>query len=256
MSFVPAELLSLFPPARQELFNYVRCHVDSIQLREIAMADYGWGAEEVLPLLQTIAGRGIFPADMPFPLREVLQLTMYSNPENPNPPPHRPGPSGRTGHQTRLFACTVKMLADTDPAISFEDDSTDSTLASALTSAEAMGAEAMLALGRLLSWRVSTVGSDEPVLMALGILVLALSQPPKGAGPFLEPLADWVLSTDAEFQEQLREDGWKEPRPLPFSVQRGAWQPMRDKLQAASQCDYPATLREKLQLCALLLDPF
>lgn len=148
------------------------------------------------------------------------------------------------------------MLADTDPAISFEDGSADSTLASAITSAEALDSEAMQALGRFLTWRVSTVGSDEPVLTALGILVLALSQPPKGTQPFLDQLTDWILSTDAAFQERLRDGGWEGQWPLPFSLQQGAWQPMRDKLQTASQFDYPATLREKLQLCALLLDPF
>jgi len=253
MPVIPRELTALFPASREDLFDFARCQVNAAQLREIARADHGWGAEEVLPVLRAIADRGQMPAEIPSQLREVLQLTVYSEPDHPNPPPHHPGPSGRTGHQTRLFACTVLMYVAADSAIHDEDVIADYTLASALKSALVLGPAATTAMGRFLTWRTATLGSPEPVLASLAILIFALAQPPISSETFLEPIADWVLATDAEFQQQVRQNGWREKPPLAFSLQQGAWQPLEAAIRAASESTGPTSLKEKLQLCALLL---
>ncbi|WP_437228295.1 hypothetical protein SH661x_000827 [Planctomicrobium sp. SH661] len=250
---IPKELASIFPADRDELFNYARCHVDSTQLHDIAIADYGWGLNEVLPALQIIAGRGKFPAEISFQLQEALRLTVYSDPDRPNPPPYPLGPVGRTAHQTRLFACTILMYAATDSAFHFEDEIADYTLASGLKSAIELGMDAMNAMGKFLTWQSSMSGSPEPVFNALAILILALSQPPVAHKSFLEPIADWVLATEGEFQKQICLDGWISKRPLPFSLQQGAWKRLENTLQIASQAAYPVAIKEKLRLCSLLL---
>ncbi len=103
---IPAVLTEVFPPSAELLLDCARRQTDEEMLcREIAEADYGWRAEEAMAELRPIRDQGLVPCPLPWTLSEVLSLTQFSNPEMPNAPPFQPGPTGRRGHQTRLFAC-------------------------------------------------------------------------------------------------------------------------------------------------------
>ncbi len=114
MTAVPATLIAAFPPSAELLLERARHRTDDAMLREFAEADYGWRADEVMVELRPIRDKGGVPAPMPWKLSEVLTLTQFSNPEAPNLPPFKPGPTGRRGHQTRLFACAVLLRAEAE----------------------------------------------------------------------------------------------------------------------------------------------
>lgn len=138
---IPAALLTAFPPSVDLLLDCARQRTDNAMLMEIARADYGIMADERMTELRPIRDRGVIPNSMDFWLGEVLNLTRNRDPERPNAPPFEPGPTGRRGHQTRLFACAVLLRADVMPNHEGIDSSPDSTLAHGLISAGILGEE-------------------------------------------------------------------------------------------------------------------
>src|SRR5829696_9009521 len=114
MMGMPAALLAAFPPSADLLLDRARRKTDDAMLTEIARADYGLEADEMMAELRPIRDAGVIPDPLPGMLSEVLTLTCYSNPDAPNAPPFEPGPTGRRGHQTRLFACAVLLRAEAD----------------------------------------------------------------------------------------------------------------------------------------------
>jgi hypothetical protein len=111
---IPAELIAAFPPSAELLLERARRQVDDAMLLDIAGADYGWMADEMMAELRPIRDKGVMPARMPWMLSEVLALTQFSDPDAPNAPPFEPGPTGRRGHLTRLFACAVLLRAEAE----------------------------------------------------------------------------------------------------------------------------------------------
>src|SRR4029077_11198042 len=115
MMEIPAALIAAFPPSADLLLERARQQTDDAMLEEIARADYGFEADELIVELRAIRDEGIVPDQMRWQLVEVLELTRFSNPERPNLPPFEPGPTGPRGHQTRLFACAVLLRAAAAP---------------------------------------------------------------------------------------------------------------------------------------------
>ena len=158
---IPFALIAAFPPSADLLLDRARRHVNDEMLVEIARADYGNRADEMLAELRPIRDKGIIPSPMQWLLGEVLELTRLCDPEHPNAPPFEPGPSGFRGHQTRLFACAVLFRAVAEPASGYDDSSSDSTLAIALASAKVLGDEMSEAIGCFLTWQLSA-RKDKP----------------------------------------------------------------------------------------------
>ena len=91
-----------------------REHTNDDVLTVIAPRDYGIGVNEIMEELRPIRDSGIVPFPLTWRLREAIALTIYSNPDMPNQPPFEPGPSGRSGHQARLFACSILLRAEAE----------------------------------------------------------------------------------------------------------------------------------------------
>ena len=104
----PPALLTAFPASADLLLDIVRRQVDDGMLAEIAAADYGMDMNAHLTELRTIRDQGIVPTPLPWHPGEVLELIRWSNPENPA---HKPGSTGRRGHQMRAFACAAILRA-------------------------------------------------------------------------------------------------------------------------------------------------
>jgi hypothetical protein len=235
------------------LLDVVRGRVDDSMLREIARADYGCGADEAFVGLRSIRDEGVVPAETSGELGEVLALTRWCSPEQPNPPPFEPGPSGSRGHLIRLFACAVLLRASSDPT-SLRDDAEDATLAICLVSARVCGDEFDQALGRFLTWQFPS--SKQPVYVALALLTLACRSDSKGASePELNHIAEWVLAEDESRRADRGTFDPTNPRPAGFGLQQGFWHSLAVELRAkASYLTDPKT-RENVELCSLLLDP-
>jgi hypothetical protein len=253
---IPATITAAFPPSPDLVLDHVRRHLDDAMLMWIARADYGHMAEEMLTELRFIRDKGIMPAPMHWQLSEVLELTRWCNPEVPNPPPFEPGPTGRRGHQARLFACAVLLRADAEPASRYQDNAADSTLAQCLTSAHVLGEELSEAAARFLTWRIPRMEAcSQPVLFALGLLIL-VTRLRSGRIPdrVLGTLAELVLAEESLYRQAFPLD-FANPMPLAFSLQCGCWQSLAAELRAKAAAIAVDEVRTNLQLCALLLKP-
>jgi hypothetical protein len=252
---VPASLEAAFPPSAELLLNSARRHVDDQMLMDIARADYREMANEMLAQLRPIRDHGIIPAPMHFQLVEVLDLTRYCNPDMPERAPFEPGPMGRRGHQTRLFACAVLLRATDEFANRHIDADAESTLAQCLASAKVLGDEMSEVAARFLTWRLPRWWtSPEPVLFALGLLILATRlRSGRIADAVLEVTADWVLSEESAHRRKNPCDP-ADPEPVAFGVQSGFWQPLAEELKVEAAAIHASDLRTKLQLCELLLE--
>lgn len=252
---LPPELLAAFPPSRTALLDRVRQDVDDDMLRVISRADYGNEADKLFPQLVRIRDTGQIPVPMYGWLDEVLTLTRWSDPDHPNRPPYEPGPTGISGHWTRLFACAVLMLRsviDTD----WEDNAADSTLARCLASAGVLPDDVNAALASFLVWRLSrTAWNSNELWDALGLLILATRL---RNGRFSEAqlgvFASWLLGEEGRLR-QSSGPHFAPGRPLPFSLMHGFWQPLIDELQRATEAMTDRAARENVLLCAMLLEP-
>ena len=253
---IPAALLAAFPPLPNVLLDRARRHMDDAMLLWIARADYGYMADEMLIELRLIRDKGIVPAPMDWQLKEVLALTRWCNPEEPDRPPFDPGPTGRRGHQTRLFACAVLMYAEAEPANRSEDNADDSTLAQCLASAKVLGEEMSEAAACFLTWRLPRMEAcSEPLLFALGLLILATRlRCGRIADQVLGNIAEWVLAKESLYRGAFLSNP-ANPMPMAFSLQSGLWQPLATELIEETAAIGVDDVRTNLQLCTLLLDP-
>jgi hypothetical protein len=257
MMDVPAALTAAFAPSADLLLHRARRQIDDAMLMEIASADYGHMADEMMTELRPIRDEGIIAAPMHWQLSEVLRLTRWCNPERPNPHPFKPGPTGRSGHQIRLFACAVLLRAEAALPNENIDSSEDSTLAQCLSSARVLGEEMSEATARFLTWWLPhMVSYSEPLLFDLALLILALRLR-SGRIPdrVLDDVAEWVLDEDARWQKEIAPRDPSYPKPIAFSLQSGFWQPLAAELRDEAATIRTAAVRDKIELCALLLEP-
>src|SRR5260221_13417688 len=101
---IPHALVTAFPPSNRLLLDVSRQQIDDGMLAEIAAADYGIDADRHLASLRPIRDTGVVPQFIGWHPAEVLELIRWSDPENPE---HKPGSTGRRGHQMRAFSCAV-----------------------------------------------------------------------------------------------------------------------------------------------------
>lgn len=245
---LPESILKAFPPSEDHLYESIRLVVDNAMLKDIAMADHGYRWEEMYEQLRIIRDRGAMPERFDYQLDEVLCLTRWCDPDKPNSPPFRPGPSGNKGFVTRLFACLLLMHQNETPL-----ETWDCNVAISVASAARIGPEVDLALARFLTARILQITRpDERSYAQLGLLAIALRHPVQGITERdLEALADVILDP-VQGSPNLDSFDPDNPRPADFSVQQGFWRPTIAELQDhASQVN--PKLGEKLQLCTLLV---
>jgi hypothetical protein len=253
---IPTTLLAAFPPSVDLLLNRARRKTDDAMLTNIARADYGLEADEMMAELRPIRDAGVVPVPLPWMLSEVLILTHYSNPDTPNAPPFKPGPTGLRGHQTRLFACAVLLRAEAELPHEGAQIATDSVLAQCLISANVLGEEMNEAAACFLTWQISRQEkSPKLLLFALGLLILATRlRSGRLTEPNLGTIAEWVLAIESLERSEFLPDH-AVPRPLMFSVQAGFWQPLLADLKKGAKSIREDDIRTNLQLCGLLLEP-
>jgi len=247
-AYIPPELTAAFPPSSDSLLEVVRRKTDDMMLMEIARADYGHEADECFAALRPIRDNGIIPPTMNAVLDEAFTLTRWCDPEKPNPPPFEPGPTGRRGHQTRLFACAVLLR------YRYDEPAHDSTLANGLASAKVIGEAESEALARFVMWRYSrNECQDFPVLISLALLLLATRlRASRFSEPQLGRIADWVIEEEAYYRRP-NSQGLESP-PMEFSLLQEFWHPLNVELKSEAAMIQDEDVRTKLQLCSLLID--
>ncbi|PQO46611.1 hypothetical protein [Blastopirellula marina] len=253
---IPPLLAKHFPPSADALWQQLRPAVDNAMLREIAEADYGNRADEMYELLRKIRDRDEWPLPIPGQLDEVLQLTRWCDPDRPNHPPFRPGPTGQPGHRTRLFACAGLFRAADNPACKYRHDDLGSTIAQAVHSAGRLEAATNRALARYLAWKFpQQFQAADHLFLAIGISVVTIRLLPHDEiESLVEPLATWLEELE---QQYVHEHGPTEPsNPLPvkFSIGYGFWKPLLNEVAQFADTVPTTELRERWQLLAVALD--
>lgn len=245
MMDLPPDLLAAFPPSKTALLDRVRRDVDDDMLWVIARADYGYKAEELFPPLVQMRDSGQIPVPMKFWLQEVLALTRWCDPERPELSGFGYGPSGISGHWTRLFVCAALLRADVEPAVDVEDGAT-STLAQMLVNASLMESSVNEAIGQFLAWRLMEIDHpwEEPVF-ALALLVVAV-RPRVGrlSEQTIGVFAERVLVSDAIHQVQYGA----------LELWQMHWSPLTAELRRQAAAFTDAVVREDLLLCAMLIE--
>lgn len=265
MEEVPPALLAAFPPSADLLLDLARQDVDDAMLMDIARADYGYGAVEVMPELRHIRDEGIAPIPIDGMLEEILSLTCFSDPDAPARPPFEPGPSGRRGHQIRLFACAVLLRIDAESSSGDASHLGDSALARGLFSANVLGEEMNEALARYLTWRSTRQRDDsellfrselDPPIIALGLLILAIRlRAGRLAEPDIGAIAEWVLALES-LERRAFPACPMDLQPPPFSFHAGFWKPFVAEFKDGAESIRDSNIRTDIQLCSLLLDPY
>lgn len=254
---VPGFLVAAFPPSMNGLIDGARRKTDDSMLWDIAMADYGQGASDVMPELRAIRDTGIIKPPVSNELFDVLSLTHYINPEVPDPPPFRPGPTGPRGHQTRFFACALLLHIESEWSYGFRM-TTDSALANGIASAKFLCEETSEGIGGFLTWRlVSQADEPDSVLLALALLILATRlRSNRFTESDLGAVATWVLTLESIMHKEAAKifpdhmGLW----PPPFSLEAGFWQPVAAEFKQETESIRDDHVRLDLELCGLLLD--
>lgn len=200
-SFVPASLGDL-PADAAPLMQALADRVDDGMLREIAEADYGRDVEAHLAALRGIRDSGRVPHPLPWEPREVLELTRWSDPDNPA---WCPGDLRLRAHWMRAFACAALLRAfggseDETPGsgpmrASSDLEGQNQTLIQLIDSLEVLDTGLDRAAASFLLWLLGRLPDDEPEehpFFGLGLLWLALRMTPPVEDAPLVALMDWI----------------------------------------------------------------
>ncbi len=193
------DLLLRLGPSESALLDWLRPRIDDTHLHEIALADYGFNEEEYFQVLKRIYDGQPIPVPLPWVPSEALELTRWSEPDDPDYVSPPPNSKGTRGHLIRAFCCAVLLKAgdelETMDYIHAEND----TLIQCVASVLHLGREASESALRFLAWRVSRLPEEyeEALFFAMAVLLLyaALFQPDQD-GSDLSLLCEWVLAEE------------------------------------------------------------
>jgi hypothetical protein len=251
MSTIPTELLAAFRPSEHALLDVLRQRVDEPMMEEIASADYGLGADEALCFLRQIRHSSVVPIPMDDSLKEVVGLTQWSEPDDPN---RQSEQKGLRGHTARAFSCAILLRAAAD---SFYDGyiiGENHTVAQLVASALALGENVPEAAARFLAWSAARMGpSEERPFFLLALLVLAVS-PTNSFVPedALAALSDWLVLEEsyerAVAEGMLPDYGEQWLLGLTFyNMRHNQWRSLARFLGVAARCLKSETARSRLE---------
>lgn len=204
--------LQYFVPSDMALLDWLAPYADDALLAELARADSGFGERENLRVLKQIRDRRQIPALLKWNPKEALELTRWSEPDEPR---ERPETSGRRGHLIRAYACAVLLYAADAPEMQDFVYAENDTLVQLLDSVISLGPEAAECTRCFLLWRtlrLHTHHEETPFfLFALLLLSAALYRPPQDAAD-LVLLAGLVVSEENRARTgewvMLHSDDW------------------------------------------------
>lgn len=165
------EIFKHIEPTKDALFDLAFRRVDDSMLREIAEADYGNDADVHLEALLAIKA-GVIPIPMQWDPQEVLELTRWSEPEDPT---SEPGSVGMRQHWMRLLSCAILIRVAAEPENAGYFLGEDSTIIQLVESAMKLGEEASFTTLQFLCWRMEYRKLDEWDRPYLAVATLLLS---------------------------------------------------------------------------------
>lgn len=241
------------------LLDLLRARLNPIiDLRAIAAANHGHRFAENLTALVRIADSGVVDP-VTFGLREVLSLTSYTRPNDPN---ETSSDVGMRGHMQRAFACAV-LLRESDRADVADAESLP--LAPLIESCIELGDEYCDALSRDIIWRLRVaMRGDEPdaielALLSLAFLILACDRQPSRrpsqriSDAAFSEVFDWAIALGDDSYNARRGDGCFEAAGLRlnwvyFGFGNDIWRKLAKTAFIDRNSRLPASLQETARL--------
>lgn len=202
------DLLALFEPSADALFDLLRERIDNSMLREIAGNDVPFRTDANLKALIPIRRTGKIPAPLEWEPKEVLELTKWTEPDDlelNDEVDHDPV----RGHIIRAFACAALLKAGADPENDGRLPGEIDTLVQLLSSALVLERDVQNATARLIAWRLAKHRKDRndeenPPFFELALFLLALfSGDPPWIESILELLVDSVVATELKTRQEI-----------------------------------------------------
>jgi len=146
------DTLNQFGPEPDILLHSISTHISDEMLECISTADYGCRADEHLSALRQVRDTGAFPEKMHWCPMEVFELIRWSEPDDPNWKPGRPG---EFGHWMRAFSCAAILRAEHAPwNYHHNDSSSDSTVIQLILSLQALPVDLNCQAAQHLAWLI------------------------------------------------------------------------------------------------------
>jgi hypothetical protein len=189
------ELLIRFDPQPDVLLRAISTHISDEMLECISKADYGFRADEHLAALRQIRDAGAFPDKLPWCPMEVLELTRWSEPDDPN---WKPGRTGEFGHWMRAFSCAAILRAEHDPwQYHYNDSSTDSTVIQLIMSLQTLPVDLNRIAAQHFAWLILDTepeGTNDSIReYGVALIWFSLQLSPHVPDADLIALAQWTI---------------------------------------------------------------
>jgi hypothetical protein len=188
------DLLNRFGPEPDILLRAISPHISDEMLEVISTADYGYRADEHLVALRQIRDTGNFPNALKWCPMEVLELTRWSEPEDPN---WKPGRTGEFGQWMRAFSCAAILRAEHDPwQYHYNDSSTDSTVIQLTMSLQALPVDLNRQAAHHFAWLIlnsEPEGTNDSIReYGVALIWFSLQLTPHVPDADLIALAEWT----------------------------------------------------------------
>ncbi len=135
----PILLLEESEPSQYEFLAMISDLLDEDMLQQIAEADYGYEAEYCFSELKKIKEAKTIPSKIEFSLREVLELTRWTEPKTTKE------------HIMRAFSCSCLLILY--PILAYPDDE-NATLATFVESVATFDSKYQKSAFQLVTWRI------------------------------------------------------------------------------------------------------
>lgn len=260
------DLLKPFEPDPSAALELMCEAVTEGDLRESAEADYGYASDEFLRALREIKETGRIPRPFRWVPKEVCELVQWSKPAT-----YEPVDSDRLAgpdfvlHRQRAFASSVllQFAYEDDENRSMGENQSAATMIASALALEARIPGVISATRRTLAAVGSQPDVDDPerALMALGVILCRLSEPPARRKKHrledipLLPLVEWLIAEE----ERIRESdcGPGDPRWLLgltfYNGRHAMWASLAHHILVDPPKPHPAEAAEQLSLIGGML---
>ncbi|MDR3425449.1 MAG: hypothetical protein P4M13_10335 [Alphaproteobacteria bacterium] len=237
------------PRSERSLFDYLCCKINpKIDLVKISEADYGMDAKEHYEKLFQIYSTGEMPRPLTWNPREVLELTKWSQPDDPK---WKPGTYGERDHLQRAFSCCVLLVCADDYSHEYSD-----LISRLIESCLVWGRDSLPLLEELILWKLlKKADNEEYSFCALGyLLTYCLRRKKKDKDEaFLSELFRWFIEC-ANLAAQSSDFSSCSPKYVgsswlfastPFEQSFDVWRSMIRKALFLQEENFPLSLRKE-----------
>jgi hypothetical protein len=198
-SLMNSKLVQAVSPDGDALLRRISRQIDDRLLERIARIDYGMEFDNNLAELRLIRDRGLIKKPLPWPPREVLNLTRWSEPSSET---HtgRIGDIGEmAGHWARAFCCAALLRAYGDAETRKYEDGYNQTLVQLLDSLPHLCMDLIGETLSLLAWLLLRYDdyTSERVFVGVALLHLAFKSAMKMDDDDVLSFADWLVADEA-----------------------------------------------------------